>query len=113
MFQTWMMDFTVKTKGLEVIKSVPGLCDYLFSYFQLNCYCFLLNNYVLLYVVDYTSLLICVILTTNLYVMLIFPDPNVINLLARLSLRILLLATLHYCVYQLDDIIRHLCLLDD
>ena len=28
-----MMDFTVKTKGEEIVMSVPGLCDYLFSYF--------------------------------------------------------------------------------
>ena len=30
-----MMDFTVKTKGVEIVKSVPVLYYYLFSCFQL------------------------------------------------------------------------------
>ena len=35
-----MMDFTVKTKGIEIVKSVPGFHYYLFSYFLLYSYCF-------------------------------------------------------------------------
>ena len=88
------MDFTVKTKGVKIVKSVPGLYDYLFCY----CYCFLILYYILFYGVIYSSLLICVILTTNLYVMLILPVPIILNLLAKFALRIVLLATLHYCV---------------
>ena len=49
----------------------------------------------------------------QIYVMLIFPVPIIHNLLVILSLRIVLFVALHYCVYQLDDFIRHLCLLDD
>ena len=34
------MDITVKTKGVENVKSVIGHYDYLFSYFLLYSYCF-------------------------------------------------------------------------
>ena len=93
-----MMDFTVKTNRVEIVKSVPGLQYYILSYFQLYCDCFLLLNCVLFYGVDYSSLHICVILTTNLYVTLIFPVPIILNLLEKLALRIVLLVILHYCV---------------
>ena len=57
---------------------------------------FFLLNYVQFYGVDFTLVHTCVILTTNIYAMLIFLVPIIVNLLANLSLRIVLLVTLHY-----------------
>ena len=68
----------------------------------------LLLNHILFFGVDYTSLLICAILTANLYVMLIFAVSIILNLLAILALRIALLVTLHYCV-----LVIYVCLMTE
>ena len=39
------MDITVKTKGVENVKSVIGHYNYLFSYFLLYSYCFIISQY--------------------------------------------------------------------
>ena len=36
----WMMKFTVKTKGAEIVKSATGQYDNLFTYFFKYSYCF-------------------------------------------------------------------------
>ena len=92
------MDFIVKTKCVEIVEYVPGLYNYLFSLSSVKLLLFLLLNYILFNCVNYISLLICVIYTTTLYLMLIFPVPIIHNLLAKLALKIVLLVTLHYCV---------------
>ena len=66
----------------------------------------------MLYGVDYISHLMGVAITTYLCPMLILTNSFILNLLAKLVFRIVLLATLHYCVWQLRDLIRHLYLLD-
>ena len=45
--------------------------------------------------------------------MLAFPIPVILNLLAKLVCRVVLLVTLHYCVQLLCDVIHDLFLLDD
>ena len=59
MAETKMMDFTVKTKDVQIVDSVPGVYDCRFSYLDLYCYCIFLPNYILFYGADYIWLLIC------------------------------------------------------
>ena len=81
-------------KSLSLFPNFTTIYSHIFSYILTV----LLLIYILFYWIDYTSLFICVILITNLCAMLIFPVPITINLLAKLSLRVVLLVKLHYCV---------------
>ena len=106
------MDITVKTKGVENVKSVIGHYDYLFSYFLLYSYCF---YYFTIFSSMWQIALRYFYVQYKLQViyLLIFHIPIILNIVSKFSLTIVLLVTFHCCVYQLREFILNLCLLVD